>query len=66
MEIHDHGDKVEEETKSGGRDGYIGNRGGEAVKTEANVSNEGKRKSMRDFSFCNSRQNCHRPGTVCF
>lgn len=32
-EIHDHDDEVEEWTENGGRGGYTGNRGGEAVKT---------------------------------
>ena len=55
MEIHDHDDKVEEETENGGRDGYVGNRGGEAVKTEAAASNKGKRKYMGDCFYCDNR-----------
>lgn len=46
MEIHAHGDKVEDKTENRGRDRCTENRGG-AVTTEIGGSNKGKRKYVR-------------------
>lgn len=54
MEIHDHGDKVEEETENEGRDRYWKQKR-IIYQNRTEASNKGKRKYIEDFSFCDNR-----------
>lgn len=49
MEMHGHDDKVEDKTENRGKNRCTGNRGGGAVKTETEASNNGKRKYVMIF-----------------